>query len=82
MTKVPNNSENYAMRPRLYRVWVPLRDDGRAPLVSIWIDLIMTPSSDSKATRKSGSPQSAIAQSLRKLRIPCNVSALRRAVGG
>jgi hypothetical protein len=25
-------------RPRLYRVWTPLRDDGTLPLVSIWID--------------------------------------------
>ena len=22
----------------LYRVWVPLRDDGQSPLISIWID--------------------------------------------
>jgi hypothetical protein len=26
----------------LYRVWVPLHDDGKAPLISIWIDPTMT----------------------------------------
>lgn len=26
----------------LYRVWVPLRDDGKGPLISIWIDPAMT----------------------------------------
>jgi hypothetical protein len=25
-------------RSSLYRVWVPLHDDGKVPLVSIWID--------------------------------------------
>jgi hypothetical protein len=29
-------------RRGLYRVWVPLHDDGKAPLISIWIDPAMT----------------------------------------
>lgn len=33
---------NLINRVGLYRVWVPLRDDGRAPLISIWIDPMMT----------------------------------------
>ena len=30
-------------RTGLYRVWVPLHEDGRAPVISIWIDPTMTP---------------------------------------
>jgi hypothetical protein len=33
-TNVPKFNE----RRGLYRVWVPLHDDARAPLISIWID--------------------------------------------
>ena len=39
-----NNVKNVANLPKfnerrgLYRVWVPLHDDGKAPLISIWID--------------------------------------------
>ena len=35
------NSENFTTRSSLYQVWVSLHDDGRAPLVSIWIDPTM-----------------------------------------
>jgi hypothetical protein len=42
MRNLTNNCQNFATRPNLYRVWVPLHDDGRAPLVSIWIDPTMT----------------------------------------
>jgi hypothetical protein len=42
MTNFYNSSENFMARPSLYRVWVPLHDDGKAPLISIWIDPIMT----------------------------------------
>jgi hypothetical protein len=38
MTNFKNNSENFTGRPGLYRVWVPLRDDGESPLISIWVD--------------------------------------------
>jgi hypothetical protein len=41
MRNLTNNCQN-ATRPSLYCVWVPLHDDGRAPLVSIWIDPAMT----------------------------------------
>jgi hypothetical protein len=41
MTNFTNNSESCTARSGLYRVWVPLRDDGRVPLVSIWIDSTM-----------------------------------------
>jgi hypothetical protein len=42
MTNFTSNAQNFTARPGLYRVWVPLRDDGRAPLISIWIDPRMT----------------------------------------
>jgi hypothetical protein len=29
---------NFATFSGLYRVWVPLRDDGKSTLISIWID--------------------------------------------
>jgi hypothetical protein len=38
MRNFTNNSQNFTRRLGLYRVWVSLRDDGRAPLISIWID--------------------------------------------
>jgi hypothetical protein len=41
MTRFTNNFANFTARSRLYRVWVPLHDDGRAPLISIWIDPTM-----------------------------------------
>jgi hypothetical protein len=40
-----NSTINFAKlneRRGLYRVWVPLHDDGKAPLISIWIDSAMT----------------------------------------
>jgi hypothetical protein len=40
-----NNTIDFAKlneRRGLYRVWVPLHDDGKAPLISIWIDPAMT----------------------------------------
>lgn len=36
------NFEGFTNRTGLYRVWVSLHDDGKAPLVSIWIDSKMT----------------------------------------
>jgi hypothetical protein len=42
MTNFTNNFEKFTARSGLYRVWVPLHDDGRAPLISIWIDPAMT----------------------------------------
>ena len=42
MTQFSNNFANCTTRTGLYRVWVPLHDDGRAPLISIWIDPTMT----------------------------------------
>ena len=35
-------SWDIAKRPILYRIWVPLHDDGEVPLVSIWIDPALT----------------------------------------
>ncbi len=43
MTHFSNNSGNFPTRTGLYRVWVPLHDDGKAPLISIWIDPTMKP---------------------------------------
>jgi len=42
MANITNNFENRAARPGLHRVWMPLHDNGRAPLISIWIDPTMT----------------------------------------
>ena len=42
MTHFSNNFANFTTRTGLYRVWVPLNDDGRAPLISIWIDPTMS----------------------------------------
>jgi len=45
ITSNNNNTINLAKlneRRGLYRVWVPLHDDGKAPLISIWIDPTMT----------------------------------------
>jgi high affinity Mn2+ porin len=33
-----NNCKTFNERPGLYCVWVPLRDDGKQPLLCIWID--------------------------------------------
>ena len=42
MANFTDHFENLTARPGLYRVWVPLRNDGRGPLISIWIDPAMT----------------------------------------
>jgi hypothetical protein len=42
MTRFANDFERLLERPRLYRVWVPSRADGTAPLVAIWIDRAMS----------------------------------------
>jgi hypothetical protein len=41
MANFTKKSQNFMTREGLYRVWVPLRDDGKAPLISIWIDPTM-----------------------------------------
>jgi hypothetical protein len=38
MRSFTDNFCHLTTRSSLYRVWVPLRDDGKVPLVSIWID--------------------------------------------
>jgi hypothetical protein len=42
MNNFTNNSAKFTERRGLYCVWVPLHKDGKAPLVSIWIDPTMT----------------------------------------
>ena len=44
VSKNINNTINFTINQRrgLYCVWVPLHDDGKAPLISIWIDPTMT----------------------------------------
>ena len=45
VSKNINNTINFTKlneRRGLYCVWVPLHDDGKAPLISIWIDPTMT----------------------------------------
>jgi hypothetical protein len=32
------NWQDFTTRSNLCRVWVPLHNDGKAPLISIWID--------------------------------------------
>jgi hypothetical protein len=42
MNNFTNDRKKFTARPGLYRVWVPLHNDGKAPLISIWIDPTMT----------------------------------------
>jgi len=42
MTYLTNNFRSASTRTGLYCVWVPLRDNGRSSLVSIWADSRMT----------------------------------------
>lgn len=42
MTNLKGNFNGFANQAGIYRVWVPLHDDGQAPLISIWIDPRMT----------------------------------------
>jgi hypothetical protein len=65
MSNVTKNSESFTAPLGLYRVWVPLRDDGRAPLVSIWIDSTMTafePQPQQKGIGSHQTNQAAIAR--------------------
>jgi hypothetical protein len=41
VTKLKGNFEGFINHTGLYRVWVPLRNDGQAPLISVWIDPMM-----------------------------------------
>ncbi len=38
MRNFANNFEELIIHSGLYRVWVPLHNDGKAPLISIWVD--------------------------------------------
>ena len=38
MTNLRDNFAGFINRTGLYRVWVPQHDDGKGPLISIWID--------------------------------------------
>jgi hypothetical protein len=38
MTNFMTNCQGFTTRSSLYRVWLPLHNDGKAPLISIWID--------------------------------------------
>jgi hypothetical protein len=42
MANFVKNSENFTALSCLYRVWVPLHDGGKVPLVAIWIDPTMS----------------------------------------
>jgi len=44
MTNLKGHFAGFINRTGLYRVWVPLRDDGKCPLISIWIDPAMSAS--------------------------------------
>jgi hypothetical protein len=41
MTNFTKNAANFTARQGLYRVWVPLHNDGKTPLICIWIDPTM-----------------------------------------
>jgi hypothetical protein len=43
MNNFTNNSAKFKDRKGLYCVWVPAHDNGKAPLISVWIDPTMTP---------------------------------------
>jgi hypothetical protein len=38
MRTLTDTFSGFATHPTLYRIWIPLHNNGRAPLVSIWID--------------------------------------------
>jgi hypothetical protein len=42
MRNFANNFEELILHRGPYRVWVPLHDDGKAPLISIWVDPAMS----------------------------------------
>ena len=42
MRTLPDTFWDFATRPTLYQIWVPLQDDGGVHLVSIWIDPALT----------------------------------------
>lgn len=42
MANLKGNFAGFINRTGLYRVWVPLRDDGKGPLIAIWIDPAVT----------------------------------------
>ncbi len=41
MRNFANNFEELIIHRGLYRVWASLHDDGKAPLISIWVDPAM-----------------------------------------
>jgi len=43
MNNFTSNSAKFNDRKGLYCVWVPAHDNGKTPLISIWIDPTMTP---------------------------------------
>jgi hypothetical protein len=43
MNNFTNNSAKFNDRKGLHCVWVPAHNDGKAPLISIWIDPTMAP---------------------------------------
>jgi hypothetical protein len=51
MANYISNSSKFNDRKGLYCVWVPAHNDGKAPLISIWIDPTMAPFD---ASQKSG----------------------------
>ncbi len=61
MANFTKNSENFTTREGLYRVWVPPRDDGSAPLISIWIDPTMA--AFSRQQRRQDSSSSGVSDS-------------------
>jgi hypothetical protein len=42
MTTLNGNLKSLINHTGIYRVWVPLRNDGKPPLISIWMDPKMT----------------------------------------
>jgi hypothetical protein len=68
---------NFTTRLGLYRVWVPLHDDGTAPLISIWIDPTMTTFEQEQGHEEigpSGVSDSAIAEKIEDSMRPTGVA--------
>ncbi|MGA7624170.1 MAG: hypothetical protein WB630_14795 [Candidatus Acidiferrales bacterium] len=42
MTTLDGNLKNFINNTGIYRVWVPLQNDGKPPLISIWMNPKMT----------------------------------------
>jgi hypothetical protein len=71
MNNFINNSPKFNDRKGLYCVWVPMHNDGNAPLISIWIDPKMTPfDASEKSSELAGISEGAASEEIED-HLPC-----------